>query len=202
MSTINNDNETIIEPKHLAELLDAIFAIQESDDISVSELDTTTQLTLPKQEARPYLLNSVIIRASMTNMVRKLNEPEAGKESHMFVLQENITTTIDKDNNEIIMIAKQEFEALLNVLSHIAAPGEELVVPRFSYENVINYNLSVEDVYASDMTRITLVDSILSLGIIASDKQEQVYDLWNKTISTKESLTIEKINSFISLMSA
>ena len=201
-SVINNQYETIIEPKDLSELLDALFALQESDDISVSELDTTTQLTLPKHETRPYLLNSIIIRASMTNMVRKLNEPEEGQESHMFVLASNITTTVDKDNNEIVIISKTEFEALLDVLSYIAEPGEALVVPRFSYQNVISNNLSIDDVYASDMTRIPLVDSILQSGFVTSDKQEEVYDLWSKTIVTKESLSKEKIDSFISMMSA
>lgn len=201
MSVINRQNETIIEPKDLSELLDAVFALKESDDISISDLDTTTQLTLPKETTRPYLLNSIIIRASMTNMVRKLNEPKEGQESHMFILEENITYTVDKDNNEIVIIAKTEFEALLNVLSHISTPGEELVVPKFTYQNILNYNLSVDDVYSADITRITLIDSIVSTNLVASDKQEVVYDLWNKTTLTKESLTKEKIDSFMSLMS-
>ena len=119
----------------------------------------------------------------------------------MFILEENITYTVDKDNNEIVIIAKTEFEALLNVLSHISTPGEELVVPKFTYQNVLNNNLSVDDVYSADITRITLIDSIVSTNLVASDKQEVVYDLWNKTTLTKESLTKEKIDSFMSLMS-
>ena len=198
--TIDKTNETIIKPSHLADLLNAIFALQESESISVSELDTTTQLTLPKPAAQAALLNSIIIRASMTNMIRKLNEPAPGEDSHMFVLESNIERTTDKDGNDIVIISISELKALLKVLSAIAAPGEPLTVPAFSYHNVVALELNVEDVYASDMTRITLVKSILGFSsFIISDKQEVVYDLWNKTTETMDSLSIEKINSFLTL---
>lgn len=199
-STINEEYERIINPSDLADLLAAIFAIQEKGSISVADLDTSTQLTLPKEEARQPILDSYIIRASITRMIRTINQPEEGEDSHLFVDEINIDKTTDKDGNNIVIINVAQTKALFKVLDGLCSPGDDLEIPKITYQTVLNHNLSVDDVYDADMCRITLIQSIIDAGI-AADRQEEVYDLWHGTTDTIDSLTKEKINSFISILS-
>ena len=200
-STINNEYESIINPSDLADLLEAIFALQESDNISVSDLDTSTQSTLPKVEAQDTLINSIIIRASITNMIRTINAPEAGEDSHLFVDEIHIDKTTDKDGEDIVIINVSQMKAIFKVLGGIAEPGDPLEIPKFTYHAVLTYNIPLEDVYEADMCRITMIQSILEVGIVLSDMQEEVYDLWHGTTDTIDSLSKAKIENFISSVS-
>ena len=120
-----SDEALYIQPKHIGQMLTAL------DRLGIDQLNSVGlefDLTFPSQEHRRDILDSDIMRASFTSMIKEANNDPAQQDLITFSL-DNIDEDEDARGKPIIIVKEEELIDLFEALEYFKTSDNSLSIP-------------------------------------------------------------------------
>lgn len=150
----------LIKAQELVALIDAFSMLSEdSGEGKLDDWQVSGDMKVPDEQAREAVLNSVIMRATLTDEIIKVNEGST-------VTEENVDVS-----GGIPVLSETQLRAVFTVISLTAEDGnDKLVLPKFeNVQSVRDVAEHIDELYECDFTRYLISD------LFVSGKEELAY---------------------------
>ena len=161
-----SDEALYIQPKHIGQMLTAL------DRLGIDQLNSVGlefDLTFPSQEHRRDILDSDIMRASFTSMIKEANNDPAQQDLITFSL-DNIDEDEDARGKPIIIVKEEELIDLFEALEYFKTSDNSLSIPAINDLDAIRKIFEDEQeanaLMDCDIFRYQIVGHIYELVVI------------------------------------
>lgn len=208
-----NSNLTTIKPEKLAELLYSLKALGITSLDDENGINVTNYLYLPKQgsfdsenpeaDRRETIIASDIMRATITKMIATIENNKTDKQSININLEnietENASFIKDHKGNEIVVICKEQLEAIFTALDVFVSDPDaqnKLEIASFnSLSDILLVKDNLDQLYAADPFKYRISNLLSSLSLDSSE--QSTYNIVNQNIENVQTVSLQAIKTLV-----